>query len=121
MVDENVGRTDGIVGCEVLSDQDRAWLGSQNEYLEGVAKELLEKVRELVDAALSETVVFLRLRGDWGVSSAPSATWQEIGEVLGVSRQAAQQRFGSYVELKEEELADPSKWLPARMQGGEES
>jgi hypothetical protein len=60
----------------------------------------LAAIAERVDWAMLSLVGELRARG---------ATWQSIGEALGVTKQAAQQRFASYVQQALDQAAAGGK------------
>lgn len=89
-----------------MSDEDRVRLELAQERVGTLEAKVMAVLREVTDPIVGEVVAHLRLREDWGFEVVPRATWEEIGEVLGVSRQAAQQRFGSYVGLVEEQIIE---------------
>lgn len=78
------GITDDILDAAatfIQDARDHAWSGQLDRTLD----ELLQASRGIEDA-LRRTVREMR-EHDW--------TWQQIGDELGVSRQAAQERFGA--------------------------
>jgi hypothetical protein len=61
-------------------------------------------VQEYYEEQLRDFVFRLRYRN--AVPDEPNGlTWAEIGDAFGISRQAAQQRFGPWVESRYHELA----------------
>jgi len=58
---------------------------------------LLAQLRDVVDAQLVDSIAAAR-RGD-GLAFGSTHSWADIGRALGMSRQAAQQRFGTKAEL----------------------
>jgi len=87
-----------------MTDEDRVRLELAQKRVEMLEAEVIAVLRKVTDPIVGEVVADLRLRENWGMYVVPRGTWEEIGEVLGVSRQAAQQRFGGYVSLVEDQL-----------------
>ncbi len=64
---------------------------AQGALINAEASTGLERLRCLAEA---RTAVEDELRGQVADLRASGATWREVGEALGVSRSAAQQRYG---------------------------
>lgn len=65
----------------------------------------LDLVRRSADAELAARSL---LRDAVTSARAAGASWADVGHALGMSRQAAQQRFG---DTREDELDDDQRWL----------
>jgi predicted transcriptional regulator len=66
-----------------------------------VSEEAFGKVTALTDIYNSRLVIEqeeIAIELNVEVARSRGATWQELGEVLGISRSAAQKRFGSYLD-----------------------
>jgi predicted transcriptional regulator len=66
-----------------------------------VAEEAFGKVTALTDIYNSRLVIEqeeIAIELNVEVARSRGATWQELGEVLGITRSAAQKRFGSYLD-----------------------
>ena len=66
-----------------------------------VSEEAFGKITALTDIynsrlAIEQEEIAIELNVE--VARSRGATWQELGEVLGISRSAAQKRFGSYLD-----------------------
>jgi len=62
----------------------------------------------VVRAAQAEAITRLLLRDAVTAARATGASWADVGHQLGMSRQAAQQRFG---DPREDDLGDSERWL----------
>jgi len=73
--------------CDVIADHG-AQIGEPLHQTALDLVQLLRMVRETADSALSYAVASARVDG---------ASWEKIAHMLGVSKQAAQQRYGGHV------------------------
>jgi hypothetical protein len=106
---------------------DRRWLGGdrvEDRSLAAVIKALRSTVAEAGEPVSADPTALLAglahlaeiaERIDWamlslvGESRSQAATWQQIGTALGVTKQAAQQRFSPYVKEALEQAADVAR------------
>ena len=56
------------------------------------------ELAELIDAAAELSRAEQRLGRALRLARAPGASWSQVGDAIGVSRQAAQQRFGGFAD-----------------------
>ncbi len=70
-----------------------------------VVVEAEKHFHEYFEDQLRNLIFRLRYRSSF-FDDPDGLTWAEIGEALGTSRQAAQQRFGTWVELRRREIID---------------
>lgn len=103
---------------------DRRWMGGErveDRSLAAVIKVLRATVAEAGDTASADPTALLAglahlaeiaERIDWamlslvGESRSQAVTWQQIGAALGVTKQAAQQRFAPYVKEALDQAAE---------------
>lgn len=72
------------------------------------------QVHQSYEEQLREIIFGLRYRHS-PFDEPDGVTWAEIGELLGISRQAAQQRFGLWVDQRRDELID--EYVSSQQQG----
>jgi hypothetical protein len=83
-----------------------------------VSEEAFGKITALTDIYNSRLTIEqeeISIELNVEVARSRGATWQELGEVLGISRSAAQKRFGSYLDEAMRPL--PADARPANQRG----